>query len=213
MGKKKRVRRPKAELKKELKDQIALMKMSCRAYDDGLKAAAKHLALNLRVLLHHHGNSNALLHQLGLLSIRFFDSAGPVNPNNLLTTCNLIVTRLGSDGAEHMAAIEVGGGPFPGRWLRFPDWWGQTAIVDNKQRRFNRRELVLHVTDTDGGAHVDPELDEAYLELSRLNSLGWVFSNSGDAIPLNDPVLPCIRQITHELFVTLEKKVPHLFHK
>jgi hypothetical protein len=213
MGKKKRVRRPKEEIEKELKDQIDLMKISCKAYDEGLKAAAKHLALNLRILLHHHRNSNTLLYQLGLLSIQFFDSAGPVNPNNLLSTCNLIVTRLGSDGAEYMAAVQAGGGPFPGRWLRFQDWWENIVILDNKQQRFNRKELVLHVADTDGGAHVDPELDKAYWELSRLNSLGWVFNNGGGTIPLNDPVLPCIRQITHEVFMTLEKKFPDLFRK
>jgi len=158
MSKKGRVCRPKGELKKELGNQIALMKSSCEVYDNGLKAAAKHLALNLRVLLHHHGNSNSLLHQLGLRSSRFLDTAGPINPNNLATTCNLIVTRVGTDGAEHMAAVEAGGRPFPGRKLSFPDWWGQTVIVDDKRRNFNRRELILYVADTDGGAHVDPEL-------------------------------------------------------
>lgn len=211
MAKKGKVNRPKGELKKELSSQIALMKMSCIAYDNGLRVAAKHLSLNLRVLLHHHGNSNALLQQLGLRSIRFLDSAGPVNPRNLLTTCNLIVTRVSSDGAEHMASIEAGGSPFPGRNLPFADWWGQVVIVDDKRRTFNRRKLVLHVADTDGGAHVDEELDEAYLSLSRENSLGWVFTSGDVKIPLNDPVLPCIRQIAHEVLTTLEKKVPEHF--
>jgi hypothetical protein len=206
MSKNKRVKRPKGELEKELRDQVALMRMSCEAYDRGMKAAAKHLALNLRVLLHHHRNSNALLQQLGLRSsIRFLDSAGPVNPKNLFTTCNLIVTRMGSDGAEHLASVEIGGNPFPGRRIPFPDWWLQTVIVDNQRRNFTRQQLVLHVADTDGGAHVDAELDEAYLDLSRNNSLGWVFSSGGNQIPLNDPVLPCIRQIAYEVLETLER--------
>jgi len=211
MGKKGRVHRPKGELQKELRDQIALMKMSCEAYDNGLKAAAKHLALNLRVLLHHHGNSNALLQQLELRSIHFLDSAGPVDSRNLLTTSNLIITHMSTEGAKYIASVEAGGNPYPGRKIPFSDWWNQTVIVDNKRREFNRRDLVLHVANTDGGAHVDPELDEAYMALSRENSLGWIFNKAGVDIPLNDPVLPCIRQITHEVFVTLESKVPEFF--
>jgi hypothetical protein len=211
MAKKNRVKRPKGELENELRDQISLMKLSCDAYDRGMKAAAKHLALNLRVLLYHHGNSNALLQQLGLRSIRFLDSAGPVNPKNVATTCNLIVTQVGSDGAEHIAAVEAGGGSFPGRMIRFSDWWFQTVSVDNKRRTFNRKELVMHVADTDGGAHVDPDLDEAYLELSRNNALGWVFNRDGENVELNNPVLPCIRQIAHEVLTTLEEKAPEFF--
>ena len=36
MAKKGRVSRPKGDLKKELGDQIALMKVSCEVYDNGL---------------------------------------------------------------------------------------------------------------------------------------------------------------------------------
>jgi len=85
MAKRKRVKRPKGELKQELKDQIKLLQHSCTAFDSGLEAIGKHIALSLRVLLHEHGQSRSLLEQLGLRTFRYFDTAGPLNPNNVLT--------------------------------------------------------------------------------------------------------------------------------
>lgn len=212
MSKPERIKRTKGELEQELRDQLSLMQMSCEAYDKGLRAASKLIALNIRVLMHHHGSSKALLEQLGIRSIHFLDSAGPINPNNLASTSNLLVTRVSSAGAEHLSAVEAGGSPYPGRRLSFADWWNQPVIVDSKRRQFNRRELILQVADTDGGAHVDTALDEAYMDLSRKNSLGWQFiGESGTNIPLNDPVRPCIRQIAHEIITTLNGKYPQYF--
>ncbi len=69
-----------------------------------------------------------------------------------------------------------------------------------------RCDLVLNVADSDGGAHVDPSLDEAYMDLSRNNSLGWIL-REGDAVgPFPPPVMACVRQIGHEVLVTLREK-------
>jgi len=38
---------------------------------------------------------------------------------------------------------------------------------------FTRRKIVLELSDTDGGAHVDAGLKDDYFALSRDNSLGW----------------------------------------
>jgi hypothetical protein len=72
----------------------------------------------------------------------------------------------------------------------------------------SRRELILHVAETDGGAHVDPALDEAYMDLSRNNSLGWMLREGDVVRPFPPPVLPCIRQIAHEVLITLRVKAP-----
>lgn len=92
------------------------------------------------------------------------------------------------------------------RWLPFERWWNDPVIKDERKRYLNRRDLILNVADTDGGAHVDPGLDEAYADLSRNNSLGWIL-NEGDVVrPFPPPVMPCIRQIAHEVLETLRKK-------
>ena len=79
---------------------------------------------------------------------------------------------------------------------------------------FTRSKLVLSVSNTDGGAHVDPELDEAYAKFSRFNALGWKFLRND--IPEefhNTPVLPSIRQIAHEVLSTLKDEFPDLWQQ
>ena len=188
----------------ELHDQVNLLIHACQSYDQGLKPIAKHIALSLRVLLHHQGNSQALLQQLGFRSQRFLDTAGDINPQNLLTENPLCFMRIGSD-SDFLPRC-MGGVPRE-RWIRFEEWWNNPVVRDDRRRCFHRRDLILNVADTDGGAHVDPGLDEAYMDLSRNNSLGWVLTEGDVQRPFPSPIMPCIRQIAHEVLVTLRTKV------
>lgn len=95
---------------------------------------------------------------------------------------------------------------------RFDQWWNCEVVRDLKGLTFCRRELILDIANTDGGAHVDPGLEERYLEFSRKNSLGWNFSANGkdwQAIP--SPHLACMRQISHEVLITLQRTAPWAF--
>lgn len=209
MAKPKRVQRPKDELKRELVEQLQLLRHSCQAFDGGLEAVAKHISLSLRVLLHHHGQSRALLDQLGLRDGRYLTSAPSLSPTNLLSECNLVLMRVGPTGARYLPLVAAGGPPFPLQPIPFVDWWNNPVLKDNRGRTLCRRELVLNVADTDGGAHVDPELEEAYMAISRENSLGWVFSTGGEDCELEGrPELACMRQIAHELLATIHQFVP-----
>ena len=209
MAKPKRVRRPKDELKRELVEQLQLLRHSCQAFDGGLVAVAKHISLSLRVLLYHHGQSRALLDQLDLRGGRYLSSAPPLNPRNLLTECNLVLVHVGPTGARYLPIVAASGTPFPLQPIPFVDWWNNPVLKDNRGRTFSRRELVLNVADTDGGAHVDPELEEAYMAISRENSLGWALSVVGENSPLEGrPELACMRQIAHELLTTIYQYVP-----
>jgi len=207
MNKRARVKRSSEELREELKEQVALLKNASDSYDKGLEAIGKHIALILRVFLHHHGNSRALLEQLSLRDKRFPNSSGAkLNPNNLGTDCHLTVIHLTDEGARYLPLIAAGGGPLAPVWEKFPDWWNEPIIKDNQGRKFCRREIILNVADTDGGAHVDPELDAAYMELSRRNSLGWIFQKGDVAEMLKGrPELACVRQIAFEVLESLKK--------
>ena len=120
--------------------------------------------------------------------------------------------RLGPAGAEYLPLVAAGELPFPPKLVPFADWWNEPVLKDGKSRLLSRRELVANVADTDGGAHVDPELDEAYMELSRNNSLGWVFQGDDATEPLKGrPELACMRQIAHEVLLTLRRRYPKLF--
>jgi hypothetical protein len=211
VAKARRVQRPKDELKRELAEQLQLLRHACQSFDNGLEAIGKHIALSLRVLLHHHGQSRSLLDQLGLRSGRFLDSAGPLIPGNLFTECNLVLMHIDMSNvrSSYRPLIAAGGGPSPVQPIPFVNWWNDPVLKDNRGRTFCRRELVLHVADTDGGAHVDSELEEAYMAISRANSLGWVFSDGDVESALEGrPELACMRQIAHELLSTIHQFVP-----
>lgn len=212
MAKKSRVARPKGEIEVELREQVQLLKHACSSFDSGLEAIGKHIALSLRVLLHHSGSSQALLEQAGLRNGYFYDTAGALNPRNLLTECNLVLFQLSDVGARYLPLVAAGDPPVPPRLVPFAEWWNEPVLKDSKGRFLNRRELIGNVADTDGGAHVDPELEEAYMDLSRNNSLGWVFQSNGITEPLKGrPELACMRQIAHEVLITLRRRYPKAF--
>lgn len=206
----KRVKRPKADIISELNDQIALLLHACESFDSGLQPIGKHIALSLRVLLHHHGQSKALLEQLGLRNKRYLDTAGDINPNNLASSCNLCVMRMGDGRDQYLPSCSVGGGPTPERWMPFAEWWNHNVIRDKQRRYFNRRQIILNVANTDGGAHVDSTLDEQYMDLSRNNSLGWIISKGDVETPFPPPTMGCVRQIAHEVLETLKKKAANV---
>lgn len=196
MTKKSRVARSKKELERELKEQIALLENACASFDSGLEPIGKHIALSLRVLLHQSGRAQSLLEQLGLRNGYYYDTAGKLNPRNMLTECNLVMHQITSDGARYLPLAAATGDLGGTKLVPFAEWWNAPVLKDNKGRIFNRRELVLNVADTDGGAHVDPTLDEAYMDLSRNNSLGWEFQSNGLTTPMEGrPELACMRQI------------------
>ncbi|HET9743268.1 MAG TPA: hypothetical protein VFQ00_11000 [Terriglobales bacterium] len=198
-----RKQRPKNELQRELCEQLELLKNACESFDRGLEAAGKHIALTLRLLLHEHRNSRALLHQLGLRDkTSFLDTAGPLDPRNLLPECRLVVMQMGNARSRYIPAMGIL--PNQSGKLPFAKWWNSEVLKDKNGHRFTRGQLVLHVADTDGGAHADPELDEAYMAISRSNSLGWNLCVGDIETPLEGrPELACMRQIAHEVLASL----------
>lgn len=212
MTKQSRIARPKGELDQELREQVALLHHACSSFDSGMEAIGKHIALSLRVLLNHYGRSQALLEQLGIRNGYFYDSAGPINPRNLLPECNLVMMQMNSSGAKYLPLVAGGDPPKAPRLVHFAEWWNKPVLKDVKGRFLSRRELVSNVADTDGGAHVDPTLDAAYMDLSRNNSLGWVFQSNDITQPLKGrPELACMRQIAHEVLLTLHRRYPKAF--
>lgn len=81
-------------------------------------------------------------------------------------------------------------------------------FVDQKGSETSRKDLILTVANKDGGAHVDPILDEKYADLSRRNSLAWRFSSPRGDVPLEGPEKAAVRQITHEILKSLNPAMP-----
>jgi hypothetical protein len=204
------------ELIAHLKEQIQFLLRSAKAYDEGFTSEAKRLATVIRVLLHDTSKSTSLLTQLNKKNISFYDTALDYDPANLLSTHGLIgiqyTTGTPSD-TGYIAPLDDGAPP---RYLKgkvpFDDWWNKIVIVDKNKNKLTRKDLIISISNKDGGAHIDPELDKPYADLSRGDSLGWKFViNGAEIASATGPELASIRQICHELLKSLKDEFPELF--
>ncbi len=203
----------KDDLLNHLREQIAFLKASSSSFDSGFEGEAKRLAIAIRVLVYDTARCRALLTQLGRMNILFYDSAAAFDPKNLATSSCLTMMKLSREGAEYVAPLDnLSPARSKDKKVSFGRWWNRNIICkDNAGNLFTRRDLVLAVADKEGGAHIDPKLDQAYANLSRFGSLGWKAVIRGAEEDLNNPVPPGIRQITHEVLKTLKDGVIDLF--
>lgn len=206
--KQKRTQKSTLELKIDLDEQIQLLIDGCRRYDTGFELAGKQISTTLRILLHEYRQSRSLLEQLHMRSQkRFMDSAGPIREENLLPEFNLLTWGMkdGKDGFKifpQCAAFEI---PEP-RWINFTNWWMDSVIKDSNKKYFSRFDLIQNIANTDGGAHVDPSLNDDYIEfkLSASKTMTAIDLN-GVRLPSGKPELACARQIAHEVLITLRR--------
>ena len=196
------------ELIGELRNQYRLLVDLGESFDAGRPLVALPLATAIRVLVHETRTSHALLVQLAEMErLRFLDSAVPLNPANLiLTHCGLATLQMKmGEGGTWVPHLVVGAPPPGARnsWEPFDTWWTRSVVVrDSHGITWSRCQLVLDAANKEGGAHVDPHRPEDLRALQNDNSMGWTYSDPivGAEQPLlNGPLLPCIRQIGHEL--------------
>ena len=186
------------ELLEQLKEQINFLKTSSREFDNGNYAEAKRLATNIRILLHDTRNSISLLKQLDIKEkIYYIDTASDYDPKNLISHHGLVGIKVSKNDTRFFPFLTKEKCKF----TIFDKWWNKIVISDKNNKKFTRKKLILALANQDGGAHVDPELNEAYAELSRNNSVGWFTNNN---LPILKIELFSVRQIAFELILTLE---------
>ena len=189
-----------------LKELIESLEISSKAYDSGYVGEAKRLATTIRVLLHDTSKSTSFFSQIGIKNkLRFFATPNPYGQKNILTECNLVKLRISKDPGYEPILDDF---PPVFKWqkLRFYQWWSEKIVRDKKRATTTRKELITVMANQDGGAHVDPTLNEKYAKLSKRNGLNWVFSINKqikEAEP--GPAYACCRQIAFELLRTLQK--------
>ena len=223
MSKKLKVTVPAGDLLRQLREIIAMMQRNAASYDDGHELDAKVLSMCLRVLFHDTKSSSSLLRNLNLASgdgrfnkkrILFYDTSGAVNPRNLISHDAFTIQRLGNGGVRYLAPLDEG--PLgEGNLVDFDTWWQKIIFVAKPRNdTFSRGELILATANKDGLGHSDPEIDEDYYHLTRLNSMGirWVEERNGKIVkeepPRNTPALPAVRQIAHEALKSLALALP-----
>ncbi|CAK0769154.1 conserved hypothetical protein [Gammaproteobacteria bacterium] len=203
------------ELKSQLMEQIGFLIASSKSFDEGKREEAKRLAAQLRILCHdpqRKSRTKSLLKQLGLKTIKFRNSAPLFDSKSLVPYAGLVGIKF--DGPSGRRAWFAPHGN-PNSWpepalVRFNKWW-EMPVLRVRNVLFSRKDLVIHVAETDGGSHVDSSLDESYLALTRLNSIDVTTIQDNIEEPIGNPVLPCIRQIAHEFLISLYESSPELF--
>ncbi|MBA2670092.1 MAG: SEC-C domain-containing protein [Gemmatimonadetes bacterium] len=200
-----------SDLEAHLEEQLGFLDRSAEAFDAGFHSEAKRMATAIRVLVHDTGRSRSLLAQLGGKGTLFCDTSIAPEPGNLLPHASLAGISFGPAGVGHVARLD-GDDPSWFRWVEFDTWWN-TVVFKEECREMTRRGLVLSVADQDGGAHVDPTLNEMYARISRLNTLGrYGSSHTGVMVPLTRAELVSVRQIAHEILKTFKagyERKPH----
>ncbi len=192
------------ELQQHLNEQLSFLKLSAKAFDDGIESEGKRLAQALRVLLHDTPASASLLGQLNLKN-QFWDSSMPAKDGSVATHGGLVVQVMSkTHGSRYQAFLDDVPPPACAQLVAFDAWWRNPVFVDNQGRQISRKDIVLWISNQDGGAHVAPQLTASYADLSRNNSLGWEQDGTAGWGPIRAAELAAVRQITHEILKSLE---------
>jgi len=202
-GKKDRPR-TEAELRRKLDEQLGFLKRSADDFDEGHTEEAVRLAATLRLLLHDKNRSKSLLGQLNMKDVGFCDTSGPNDPENICPYSGLISLELGPKEARYVARLDDDIGEI--KRISFDEWWNAEVFRDVRKRTLSRQSIVLTAADQDGGAHVDPVLDDTYSAFSVGEALGWKSGGKDGERPVEHPERMAIRQIAHEVLKTLAPK-------
>ena len=196
---------PRHELVKSLREQFNFLVKSSKDYDLGDLSEAKRLATTIRLLVHDTSQSKSLLSLLKKKGkILLCDTSGRSNEKNILPYSTLTAMQINSSGIGCHVSLLNSGFDSNLRLQKFGEWWEAVIIRDRNKNIFSRKNIVLSVANTDGGAHVDECLEEKYAGLSRKNSMGFECGNEHFMGPLaNGPELPSIRQIAFEVELSL----------
>jgi hypothetical protein len=185
------------ELLEHWNDQLGFIQSSAQQFDSGIENEARRIATSLRIMLHETSSSHSLIKQTGLKhNFQLWSSAGLYTPSNLLSSWVLLEMEANNGGLYYKPLSATNSRTF---FLGYEDWWNE-IVFDDKKNVFTRKDIVCYVANQDGGAHVDPKLNEKYAELIKHNSLGWTDS-LGNPVN-NNPAYNAVRQIAKELIVS-----------
>jgi hypothetical protein len=177
---KNKVKVPYEEFEKRMLEQIEFLKNSIKNYNDGVKGEAKRIAVAIRVLFHSSRNSKPLLSQLKIKNkIKYISFAQEDKPNMLSHLMGLVSMKAEQTvsglkcsyerrSVSRLMAI---------RKLSFDEWWNEKIFDNRKGLKFSRKNLILEIANTDGGAHSDDDITENYSELIYDKPFDWVVGN------------------------------------
>lgn len=202
---------------RHLEEQIGFLQRSADAYDRGFRGEAKRIATTIRVLLHDTRQSTSLLTSLGKKDIKFYSTASSIDNGTAMSTHRLVGLKRSENHRKSKGTYYAPLDDRPpyidvNKKIVFRQWWNEIVIIDTMRNEFSRKDLVLSMSNNSGGAHIDPELNDAYAALARYHSLGWTACDPKRIDRgLSGAELAGIRQICHEVLKSLTDEFPDFF--
>lgn len=200
------------DLIKSLQDCVSNLISLCKSYDDGDKFVGKLIATVLRNLFHHTapngGTSHSLLQQLSLRDHDWIAMEAPVPVFQGIDTCIIIYWNFN----KKTNSTEPNFSMYPSNTKKyFSNWWKDPVANSLKYGSYSREEIVLGIANQEG-AHTDLALEAKYIALkngSFISNLKAISNTNANYI--QDVHYACIRQIAHEVLITLKEICPKAF--
>lgn len=204
-----------AELNSQLFEQLDFLASSSREFDAGKRHEAKRIANAICTIVHDKHRTVSILSQLAVKDRVQFVASGceyqlPEDPTKeRFQSPPLVTISLGPDGMVYEPRLDES--PQKQRSLSFDDWWVNDPIFwyrDEEQgtwveRTMSRRDLVLSITDQDGGRHFDKLLSEAAYRHMKTNH-GFRETKTGH-LSVMFTELVSVRQIGWELAESIRR--------
>lgn len=189
------------QLIRHFQEQVYFLHQANLGFDRGVDAEAKAMAVKLRVLFHSTRTSIALVDQLDLHdTLTLYDTVTPLGADGNPVGHSALTTLL-MERKRFVPRLDLEYGNSYG-FVPRDAWWHRPIIIDGSGYTLTRESLVLAMADQDGGAHVDPEVNEVYQRL-RDEGLGMRVGTGGNEPLALTPVFAAMRQCSYEALVSL----------
>jgi hypothetical protein len=163
------IHRTKDDLLVLLGEQLGFIKTSSDAFDNGFEAEGKRLASSIRLLVHNTWKPDGTPNQISLLTqlnvlydIDYFETfTDPIieyDKGSLFSRASLIYSAI---GPRYLLSPNQ-----PTAKVSFDAWWKKILIIVENVS-YDRKSILLNLTERDGGQHIDPTLDAFYHLLSH----------------------------------------------
>lgn len=197
-----------------LNEQMEFIVNACKLYDEGNYFYAKQIATHIRVLVHDTKQSISLFNLMEKKDTMKFCSTASFPKKAVLHISFISPVNKVIDGkSEHtfVPNLNESGSKSNKKWVNFETWYDQKVLVSG-ENTFTRKDMILYLANKDGGAHIDPYIEERYYKISKgLES--FLYSSSGPSErlspnqdkPFLNLINAAVRQIAHELILSIRK--------
>ena len=192
------------ELKEHLEEQLQHLHNSCVLFDKGQLSEAKRIATVVRILIYDYKKSSlSLLKQIGIKESTYYvdTSIGTPFGGVGMSYEGLCLLNIVMNEARFIPILNDH--PTGIKYFTFERWWNRVIVKSDSLGMFSRRDIILFLSNKDGGAHVDPAIEEKYYKLQKVESTGWVSKSINGVNTIFGVELSSARQIGHEILLSL----------